>query len=116
MMNTTKIKITDMQTLQMEKHRLRMQIAFTEKEISNKINELRTDYASLFAGALPFSSEQNSRVSQWLEWFNGFLFEKILRGKKSDTTKIEIYKFMIRLTQVFVVRMLGKIWDEKKQK
>ncbi len=112
----TKIKVIDMQTLQMEKQRLRMQIAFTEKEINNKINRLCTDYSSLLAGILPFSREQNNRVSQWLEWLNGFLFERVFRTDKSKTAKTEITKLMIRLTQVFVIRMLGKMWNRKNQK
>lgn len=98
----------------MEKQRLSMQIAFTENEISNKINSLCTDYSSLLTGILPFSNEQNSRLSHGIEWINIFLFEKIFKTDKPATARAEIIKFIIRLTQVFVIRVLGRIWYRKK--
>lgn len=46
-MNTTKIKVIDLQTLQLEKQRLRMQLSFTENEITSKVREAAINYKSM---------------------------------------------------------------------
>ena len=112
-MNTTKIKITDLASLQMEKQRLKMQVEFSGEQIIEKVNGLWTNYPTLLASTMPFSNEQNQKVSTWLEWLNSFLFDKIFSSRKAHPAKDEIYKFLIRLTQVFVIRTLGRMWKKK---
>lgn len=55
-MNTTKIKVVDLQTLQLEKQWLRMMISYTENEINSRFRETAINYKSmLLQSAISFA-------------------------------------------------------------
>jgi|GEM_PF-4068750 len=70
------IKITNLDTLRLEKQRLRIYCSFQEELVKDKIIFIKSNYKQIVVTEFL----QNKTVSKLSEWVNGFVSDKFSKG------------------------------------
>lgn len=108
-----KIPITDYKSLLAEKKRLRSHIDETEKQLKNKWRDLRNHYPEMILKpSLPFSESMNQKVFNSMEWLNDILFSRLYKSEQTGV-RSEATKFIVRLTQVLLIRKVSGFFKKK---
>lgn len=101
------IKITDLQTLQREKQRLRIFCSFQEEMVKEKFSFIKSNYKQIIGEEfLPFSTESNIKVSKALDWVNELLLGKLLKMDFDGKNKLS--GSLIKIVEVLVIRLFNK--------
>jgi hypothetical protein len=100
------IKITNIDTLQREKQRLKMYCSFQEEMLHDKIEYVKQNYRQLIGDEfLPYEQEKNKKVSNLLDLANEFIFGKFLKLDLSEKNKFA--GSLIKLIEVGVLRLIN---------
>lgn len=105
------IKITNLETLQREKQRLKMFCSYQEQSFKDKIQYAKHNYKQLiWEEFLPYGDEQNQKISNVLDWTNEFVFGKFLRMDLEGKNKIS--GSLIKLGQVGLIRLFNSVFKK----
>jgi len=100
------IRITNLETLQREKQRLKMYCSFQEDLLKNKIVSIKSNYKQIIGNEfLPFESEVNQKVSNVLDWVNEFIFGKLFKIDIDGKSKLS--GSLIKLAEVGIIRLFN---------
>lgn len=106
------IHITDLESLQSEKQRLKMFCSYNEEVLKEKINTLKSNYKQIIGEEfLPFTAERNTKVSNVLDWINEFVIGKLLKIDISGENKLS--GVLIKLAEVGAIRLFNKFIKKK---
>jgi hypothetical protein len=98
------IKITDLETLQRERERLKMYSSFQEELIKNKITYIKENTNQLIGEQfLPYESNENKKINNIMDTANQFIFEKHLGFDLSGKNKLA--GVLIKLSEVMIVKL-----------
>lgn len=100
------IKITNLESLQREKQRLKMYSSYQEELLKNKITYIKQNTNQLIAEQfLPYESEKNKKISNIMDTANEYIFEKFLGLDLSGKNKLS--GLLIKLSEVMIVRLFN---------
>lgn len=101
------IKITNLQTLQQEKQRIKIYCSFQEELMKNKIIFIKSNYKQIIGEEfLPYTSEKNKKVSDILDWVNEFVLSKFLKGGVDG--KSPLSGSLLKIAEVGIVHLFNK--------
>jgi hypothetical protein len=107
------IKITNLETLQREKQRLKIYCSYQEEHVKDKINFIKSNYKQIIGEEfLPFNTDTNKKVSNVLDWVNEFILGKVLNIDVNGENKLP--GSLIKTAEVIIVRLfnnLAKKWQ-----
>ena len=105
-MNNDAIKITNLETLRLEKQRLKMYCSYQENKIHDKVTSIKDNYKQIVGETLlPFSTEANKKVSNVLDTINEYVFDKFLRMDLSGKNKLR--GALIKIGQIGILRFFN---------
>lgn len=101
------IKITNIETLQREKQRLKIYCSFKEEMLTAKIISIKLNFKQIIAEEfLPFNTEVNKKVSNVLDWINEFVMSKFLKTGIARENKLQ--GSLIKVAEVALIHLLSK--------
>lgn len=101
------IKITNLQTLQQEKQRIKIYCSFQEELLKNKIIFIKTNYKQIIGEEfLPYTSEKNKKVSDILDWVNEFVLSKF--QKVGVDGKSPLSGSLLKIAEVGILHLFNK--------
>lgn len=105
-MDNKEIKITNLDTLQREKQRLKMYCSYQEQMIHDKMVYMKDHYKQVLGDTLlPFSMEANRKVSNVLDTINEYVFNKFLRLDLDGKNKLK--GALIKMGQIGILRFFN---------
>ena len=105
-MNNEPVKIKDTKSLQREKQRLQMFCSYQEELLKDKINYIKQHPQQLIAEEfLPYSSDNNRKISNIFDTANEYIFEKFLGLDLNGKNKLS--GLLIKLSEVMIVRLFN---------
>ena len=100
------IKITNLESLQREKQRLKIYSSYQEELLKNKINYIKQNTNQLIAEQfLPYQTDKNKKISNIMDTANEYVYEKFLGLDFSGKNKLS--GMLIKLTEVMIVRLFN---------
>lgn len=106
------IKITDLQTLQREKQRLKIYCSFQEQLMKDKIIFIKSNYVQIIGEEfLPFNAEKNKKVSGILDWVNEFILSKFFKGDSDGENKLS--GPLLKIAEVVVIYFFNRFTKSK---
>ena len=100
------IKITDLESLQREKQRLKMYCSFQEQLLKDKIAFLKQNHNKVIGEEfLPYDNEKNKKISDVLDWVNEFVLGKVLRMDVDGKNKLS--GSLIKIAEVAAIRLFN---------
>ena len=101
------IKITDLESLQREKERLKMFCSFQEELLSDKLNYIKNNPKQLIGEEfLPYDTDQNRKVSGVLDWVNEFVLGKFFKMDLDGKNKLS--GALVKAAEVGAIRLFNK--------
>jgi hypothetical protein len=111
-MNSQPIKITNLETLKLEKQRLSVYCDYQEERIVDKFKSIKSNYKQIIGEEfLPFNLESNRKISGIMDWINDLVFTKVLKIDLDDKNKLS--GSLIKLAEVGVVRLFNNFIKKK---
>jgi hypothetical protein len=101
------IKITNLQTLKLEKQRLKIFCSFQEEILKEKIFFVKTNYKQIILKELlPFNSEKNNKISGILDWVNEFFLGNLLKMDIKGENKLS--GSIIKIAESAIINLFNK--------
>lgn len=106
------IKITNLQTLKLEKQRLKIYCSFQEELVKDKIIFIKLNYKQIIGEEfLPYTSEKNKKVSNILDIVNEFVMGNFLKMDVDGKNKIP--GSLIKIAEVAIIRLFNRFVKKK---
>ncbi len=101
------IKITNLESLQREKQRLKMYTSYQEDLLKTKMAYIKQNTSQVIAEQfLPFETDKNKKINNIMDTANEYVFEKFLGLDLNGKNKLS--GLLIKLSEVMIVRMFNK--------
>ena len=101
------IKVTNLDSLQREKERLKMYCSFQEELLTDKLNFLKNNPKQLIGEEfLPYDHDQNKKVSGILDWVNEFVLGKFFKMDLDGKNKLS--GSLVKIAEVGAIRLFNK--------
>ena len=101
------IKITNLESLQREKQRLRIYCSYQEDLVKDKIHSIKSNYKQIIGEEfLPFDNEKNTKISGILDWVNELVVGKFLKIDLDGKNKLP--GTLIKIAEVLIIRLFSK--------
>jgi hypothetical protein len=101
------IKITNLESLQREKERLRIFCSYQEDLLTDKLNYIKNNPKQLIGEEfLPYDIDQNRKVSGVLDWLNEFVLGKFFKMDLDGKNKLS--GSLVKIAEVGAIRLFNK--------
>ena len=106
------IQIINLKTLRREKQRLKMFCSYEEQLIQEKIVFIKSNYSQIIGEEfLPYNTEKNRKISNYLDLINEFLVEKLLGKTMGGKNKFP--RLLAKVIQIIVIRIFDSFLNKK---
>ncbi len=100
------IKITNLESLQREKQRLKIYCSYQEDLVKDKIASIKLNYKQLIGTEfLPYNDERNLKISNILDWVNEFIMGRLLKMDIDGKNKLS--GSLIKIAEVAIIRLFN---------